>query len=72
MLSLKEAEYRHDTEGKRVVNITVYTDNLSGMPTNPADIPGIENDDVIDNGSVALDVNTGDIAMYNGISWSQW
>lgn len=72
MLSLKDAEYRHDLDGKRVVEILLYTDDLSTLPTNPADIPGIEKDDILDEGSKAVNMETGDVAMFDGTKWNIW
>ena len=72
MLSLKNAEYRHDIDGKRVVEIMLYTDDLPTLPTNPAEIPGIENDDIVADGSTALNMQTGDVAMFDGTAWNIW
>lgn len=73
MVALKEAEYKHRQDGSRVVTITVYTDDLSTVPTSAADIDGLSPDDIIDEGSVALDMNTGDVAMFGADDlWHIW
>ena len=73
MVALKDAEYRHRQDGSRVVTVTLYTDNLSTLPTSAADIDGLSPDDIIDEGSVALDMNTGDIAMFGSDdAWHLW
>ena len=73
MVALKEAEYRHRADGSRVVTVTLYTDNLSTLPTSAADIEGLSQNDIIDEGSTALDMNTGDIAMFGADDqWHKW
>jgi len=72
MIILKDAEFRHNAEGQRVVEATLYADSLSGLPTECADIDGLLEDDVLDAGSTALNMTTGDIAMFDGTSWNNW
>lgn len=73
MVAIKEAEYRHRPDGSRVVTVTLYTDNLSTLPTSAADIDGLSPDDIIDEGSIALNMETGDIAMFSADdSWHIW
>lgn len=73
MVALKEAEYRHRADGTRVVTVTLYTDDLSSLPTSAADIDGLTATDIIDEGSTALDVNTGDVSMFGfDDEWHPW
>lgn len=73
MVALKGAEYRRREDGKRVVTIDVRTDDLSTLPTSAEDIEGLSPDDIIDEGSIAQDVNTGDVAMYGfDGQWHIW
>lgn len=73
MFALKGAEYRHRENGARVVTIDVITDDLSTLPTRAADIKGLSPDDIIDEGSIAQNVNTGDVAMYGfDDQWHIW
>lgn len=73
MVALKEAEYRHRQDGSRVVTVTLYTDNLSTLPTSAANIDGLSPDDIIDEGSIALNMETGDVAMFSGDdNWHIW
>lgn len=72
MVILKEAEYRHDAEGKRIAEVTLHTDDLSTLPTDAADIEGLLEDDVLGEGSVALDVTSGSISMFDGTQWNNW
>ena len=73
MVALKEAEYRHRADGSRVVTVTLYTDNLDTLPTSAADIDGLSPSDIIDEGSTALDMNTGDVAMFGADDqWHKW
>ncbi len=72
MLKLKETYYRHTPEGTRLAEITLHVDSLSNLPTDAADVPGLLADDVIDEGSVALDVTSGDIAMFDSEKWNLW
>lgn len=73
MVALKEAEYRHRADGSRVVTVTLYTDNLDTLPTSAADIDGLSPDDIIDEGSIALDMNAGGISMFGADgTWHKW
>lgn len=73
MVALKEAEYRHRADGSRVVTVTLYTDNLDTLPTSAADIDGMSPSDIIDEGSIALNMETGDIAMFSSDDqWKIW
>lgn len=72
MLRLKEANYRHDAEGNRLAEVTLHADSLDNLPTDAADIEGLLADDVLDEGSVALNVTSGGVAMFDGTSWNQW
>lgn len=73
MVAIKEAEYRHRADGTRVVTVTLYTDNLSTLPTSAAEIEGLSPNDIIDEGSTALDMNTGDVAMFSADDqWHKW
>lgn len=69
---LKDAEYRHNSEGIREVEATLYADSLSGLPTEASDIDGLLPDDVLAAGSTALEMSTGALAMFDGSSWAQW
>lgn len=69
---LKDAEYRHTEEKKRLVEVTLYADSLSGLPTDAGDISGLLPDDELAAGSTALNMNTGGVAMYNGQQWVEW
>lgn len=72
MIILKDADTRHNAEGKRLVTATLYADSLSGLPTECSEIEGLLDDDILDAGSTALDMTTGDIAMFDGTSWNNW
>lgn len=72
MLILKDFESRHDKEGNRIVEVTLYTDSLSGLPTSAADIEGLLETDILGEGSIALDVTSGSVAMFDGTSWNNW
>ena len=69
---LKDAEYRHNSEGIREVEATIYADSLSGLPTDCSEIKGLLADDVLAAGSTALNMNTGEVAMFNGTAWVNW
>lgn len=72
MIELKKANYRRNGDGQRVVEATLYTKSLENLPTSAADIDGLLPDDVIDSGSIALDMTTGKVAMFDGTSWNIW
>jgi hypothetical protein len=69
---LKDAEYRHKADGVREVEATLYADSLSGLPTDASEIEGLFEDDELAPGSTALNMNTGEVAMFNGTSWVNW
>jgi len=69
---LKDATFRHRADGKRLVEATLYVDSLSSLPTSAGDIEGLLDDDVLDAGSTAVNMNSGAISMFNGTSWSAW
>lgn len=50
----------------------LYTDTLSDLPTEAADIDGLLPTDVLDYGSLAINMTTGKVAMFDGTSWNQW
>ena len=72
MVTLKNFEPRHDSEGKRIVEVILYVDSLDNLPTEASDIDGLLPDDELDNGSIALDMTNGKVAMFNNGGWSQW
>lgn len=72
MVELKNANFRHNAEGKRLAEVVIYTNTLDNLPTDAADIGGLLADDIIDSGSIALDMTTGKAAMYDGSDWNQW
>ena len=72
MVTLKNAEFRHNDEGQRVAEIILYTDSLDNLPTEASDIEGLLDDDVIDDGSIALDMTNGKVAMFTGEEWCAW
>ncbi|MBP3850959.1 MAG: hypothetical protein J6D36_00250 [Erysipelotrichaceae bacterium] len=72
MIELKKANYRRNGDGQRVVEATLYTKSLENLPTSAADIDGLLPDDVIDSGSIALDMTIGKVAMFDGTSWNIW
>lgn len=72
MLILKDYESRHDKEGNRIVEVTLHTDSLSGLPTSAADIEGLLETDILGEGSIALDVTSGSVAMFDGTQWRVW
>lgn len=69
---LKDANFRHDADGKRLVEATIYADSLSELPTDASEIPGCLPDDELAAGSTAINMNSGAVAMFNGTSWSAW
>ena len=69
---LKDAEFRHNSDGERVVTATLYADSLTNLPTDASDIDGLMEDDVLASGSTAIDMTSGAVAMYDGSSWSAW
>lgn len=69
---LKEAKFRHNEEGARLVEVSLYVDSLTGLPTDASDIDGLLDDDVLDAGSTAVEMATGSIAMFDGTSWNNW
>lgn len=69
---LKDAEFRHSADGKRLVTATLYVDSLSNLPTDAADIGGLLADDELASGSTAINMNSGAVSMFNGTSWSAW
>ena len=72
MIELKKANYRRNGDGQRVVEATLYTKQLENLPTSAADIDGLLPDDVLDAGSIALDMTTGKVSMYDGNVWNNW
>ena len=72
MIELKKANYRRNGDGQRVVEATLYTKSLENLPTSAADIDGLLPDDVLDAGSIALDMTTGKVSMYDGNVWNNW
>lgn len=72
MVTLKNFEPRHNSEGKRIVEVILYVDSLDNLPTEASEIDGLLPDDELDDGSIALDMTTGKVAMYDGTSWNQW
>ena len=69
---LKDAEFRHKATGERVVTATLYADSLSNLPTDASDIEGLMEDDILADGSTAIDMTSGAIAMYDGSAWNAW
>ena len=69
---LKDAKFRHDDEGKRLVEATLYVDSLTGLPTDASEIDGLLDDDVLDAGTNAVEMATGSVAMFNGTSGNNW
>ena len=61
---LRDTNFRHKEDGTRMAEILLYSNGLSGLPTSAADIDGLLPDDEIADGSKALDMNTGDVAMF--------
>lgn len=72
MVTLKNFEPRHDSEGKRIVEVTLYVDSLDNLPTEASDIDGLLPDDELDEGSIALDMTNGKVAMFTGEEWCAW
>lgn len=72
MIELKNATYRRNGDGQRVVEATLYTKTLENLPTSAADIDGLLPDDVLDSGSIAVNMITGKVAMFDGTSWNIW
>ena len=50
----------------------LYTKSLDNLPTDASDIEGLLADDVLDSGSIALDMTTGHAAMFDGTDWNKW
>lgn len=69
---LKDAEFRHSRTNERLVKATLYADSLANLPTDAGDIEGLLEDDVLAEGSTALDMTSGAVAMYDGSSWNAW
>ena len=69
---LKNAKFRHNAEGTRMAEITLFVDSLTGLPTEASDIEGLKDDDELDAGSIAVDMTSGNVSMYNGTSWNNW
>ena len=72
MIELKNATFRHGVNGERIADVVLYTKSLDNLPTDASDIEGLLDDDVLDIGSIALDMTTGHAAMFDGTSWNQW
>lgn len=72
MIELKNVNFRHSPEGVRIADVVLYTKSLDNLPTDAADIEGLLADDVLDSGSIALDMTTGKAAMYDGSDWNVW
>lgn len=73
MVKLKSAEYkRRDGQGNRVVEVVLYADSLNNLPTSATDIDGLLPNDVLDAGSIAVDMTTGKTSMYDGSTWNNW
>lgn len=72
MVKLKNANFRHNEDGERLAEVMLYTDTLSDLPTEAADIDGLLDDDVLDYGSLAINMTTGKVAMFDGTAWNQW
>ena len=69
---LKKANFRHNDEGTRMVEVTLYADSLTGLPTDASEIEGLLADDELDAGSITVDMSSGSVAMYDGTSWNNW
>ena len=72
MIELKNANFRHGADGKRIADVVLYTKSLDNLPTDASDIEGLLADDVLDIGSIALDMTTGHAAMFDGTDWNKW
>lgn len=69
---LKKANFRHNEEGTRLAEVTLFVDSLTGLPTDASDIAGLKDDDELDAGSIAVDMTSGNVSMYDGSSWNNW
>ena len=68
---LKEATYRHTVNNERLVTASIYSAGLE-LPTSPEDV-GLLANDKFDVGSIVVDTNTGDVAMFGEDgNWHKW